>query len=128
MANDAVVDSKTLTVAAHYDLRDRGGPPAGLAFDVKNHILFVACRQPANMVMMNADDGKIIAALPLGAGTDGAVFNPATMEAFSSQGDGTLTVIKENNPTTFAVEQTVQTPVSAKTLTLHSKTNIILLC
>ena len=125
--NVAVVDAKTLTVTNHYELGDKGGTPAGLAFDVKNHILFVACRKPANMVMMNSDDGKILAALPLGAGTDGAVFNPATMEAFSSQGDGTLTVIKENNPTTFVVEQTVQTPVRAKTLTLDSKTNNILL-
>ena len=49
------------------------------------------------------------------------------MEAFSSQGDGTLTVIKENSPTSFAVEQTVQTKVGAKTLTLDSKTNRILL-
>jgi hypothetical protein len=49
------------------------------------------------------------------------------MEAFSSQGDGTLTVIKENSPTSFAVEQTVTTPVRAKTLTLDSKTNNILL-
>ena len=125
--NVAVVDAKTLTVTAHYELGDKGGTPAGLAFDVKNHILFVACRKPANMVMLNADDGKFIAALPLGAGTDGAVFNPATMEAFSSQGDGTLTVIKEDNPTTFVVEQTVTTPVRAKTLTLDSKTNNILL-
>ena len=125
--NVAVVDAKTLTVTAHYDLAGKGGTPAGLAFDVKNHILFVACRKPANMVILNADDGKIIATLPIGAGTDGAVFNPATMEAFSSQGDGTLTVIKENSPTSFVVEQTVQTPVRAKTLTLDSKTNNILL-
>ena len=60
-------------------------------------------------------------------GTDGAVFNPKTMEAFSSQGDGTLTVVKENSPTSFVVEQTVTTPVRAKTLTLDSKTNQILL-
>lgn len=125
--NVAVVDAKTLTVTGHYELGDKGGTPAGLALDVKNHVLFVACRKPANMVMMNAEDGKIIAALPIGAGTDGAVFNPATMEAFSSQGDGTLTVIKENDPTTFVVEQTVMTPVRAKTLTLDSKTNNILL-
>ncbi|MCX6630197.1 MAG: hypothetical protein NTW28_21475 [Candidatus Solibacter sp.] len=125
--NVAAVDAKTLTVTAHYELGDKGGTPAGLAFDVKNHILFVACRKPANMVMMNADDGKIIAALPIGAGTDGAVFNPATMEVFSSQGDGSLTVIKENSPASFVVAQTVQTPVRAKTLTLDSKTNNILL-
>ena len=76
--------------------------------------------------MMSAKDGKILDALPLGAGTDGAVFNPKTMEAFSSQGDGTLTVIKENSPTSFVVEQTVTTPVRAKTLTLDTKTNHIL--
>jgi hypothetical protein len=58
---------------------------------------------------------------------DGAVFKPDTMEAFSSQGDGTLTVIKENSPTSFVVEQNVQTIKSAKTLTLDSKTNHIVL-
>lgn len=49
------------------------------------------------------------------------------MEAFSSQSDGTLTVIKENSPSSFAVEQTVATPLRAKTLTLDRKTNRILL-
>jgi hypothetical protein len=49
------------------------------------------------------------------------------MEAFSSQGDGTLTVIKENSPTSFVVEQTVATPPRAKTLTLDTKTGHILL-
>src|SRR5207249_1992364 len=63
----------------------------------------------------------------IGMGVDGAVFNPATMEAFSSQRDGTLTVLKENSPTSFVVEQTVKTMPSAKTLTLDSKTNHILL-
>jgi DNA-binding beta-propeller fold protein YncE len=123
----AVVDTKTWKVTGNYDLAGKGGTPAGLAIDAKNRILFAACRNPAVMVMLNADTGAIITTLPLGAGTDGAVFNPATMEAFSSQGDGTLTVIKEKSPTSFEVEQTVQTPVRAKTLTLDSKTNRILL-
>ncbi len=125
--NIAVVDAKTMTVTATYDLAGKGGTCAGLALDVKNHILFAACRNPANMVILNADDGKIITTLPIGSGTDGAVFNPNTMEAFTSQGDGTLTVVKENSPTSFVVEQTVQTMVSAKTLTLDSKTGHILL-
>ncbi|MDQ6759155.1 MAG: hypothetical protein M3Z32_04715, partial [Acidobacteriota bacterium] len=77
--------------------------------------------------MLNADTGKVIDSLPIGSGVDGAVFNPATMEVFSSQGDGTLTVIKENSPTSFVVEQTVQTMPRAKTLTLDSKTNKLLL-
>jgi hypothetical protein len=79
------------------------------------------------MVILNSDNGKIIITLPIGSGVDGAVFNPESMEAFSSQGDGTLTVIKENSPTSFAVEQNAQTMQSAKTLTLDSKTNRILL-
>jgi len=124
----AAVDAKTLTVIAHYDLAGKGKAPAGLGFDVKNHILFIGCGDtPQTMVIMNADDGKIITALPISNGVDGALFNPATMEAFSSQRDGTLTVIKENSPTNFVVEQTVQTKTGAKTLTLDTKTNQILL-
>jgi DNA-binding beta-propeller fold protein YncE len=123
----AVVDAATLKVTAHYDLGSKGGGPAGLAFDVKNHILFAACHDLHTMVILNADDGKVIDTLPIGNGVDGAVFNPNTMEAFSSQGDGTLTVIKENSPTSFVVEQNVQTMQRAKTLTLDSKTNRILL-
>jgi DNA-binding beta-propeller fold protein YncE len=124
----AAVDAKTLTVTAHYDLAGKGKAPAGLGFDVKNHILFIGCGEtPQTMVIMNADDGKIITSLPIGNGVDGALFNPATMEAFSSQRDGTLTVIKENSPTSFVVEQTVQTKTGAKTLTLDTKTNQILL-
>jgi DNA-binding beta-propeller fold protein YncE len=125
--NVAVVDAKTLQVTAHYDLSAQARVPAGLAFDVKNHVLFAACRNPHTMVILDADTGKIITTLPIGTGVDGAFFNPATMEAFSSQGDGTLTVIKENSPTSFAVEQNVETMPSAKTLTLDSKTNQILL-
>ena len=64
--NIAVVDAKTLTVTAHYDLAGKGGTCAGLALDAKNHILFAACRNPANMVILNADDGKIITTLPIG--------------------------------------------------------------
>ena len=125
--NIAVVDAKTLAVTAHYDIAGKGGTCAGLAFDVKNRILFATCRNPQTVVILNADDGNIITTLPIGAGTDGAVFNPSTMEAFSSQSDGTLTVIKENSPSSFVVEQTLQTMVSAKTLSLDSKTNHILL-
>jgi DNA-binding beta-propeller fold protein YncE len=123
----AVVDAKSMMLTTTYDLAGKGGTCAALAFDVKNHILFAGCRNPANMVILNSDDGKIITTIPIGVGTDGAVFNPNTMEAFTSQGDGTLTVVKENSPTSFALEQTVQTMVSAKTLTLDSKTGHILL-
>jgi DNA-binding beta-propeller fold protein YncE len=123
----AVVDAASMTKTGVYGLDGKCGTPAGLAIDARNHILFVACRNPATMTMLNADTGKILGSVPIGAGVDGAVFNPATLEAFSSQGDGTLTVVKETSPTTFAVEQTVQTPIGAKTLTLDAKTGHVLL-
>jgi DNA-binding beta-propeller fold protein YncE len=123
----AAVDAKTLKVTAQYDLAGKGGGPGGLAFDVKNHILFATCHDPATMVVLNSENGTILATLPIGSGTDGATFNPKTMEAFSSNGDGTLSVIKENSPTSFVVEQNLQTMTRAKKLTLDSKTNHILL-
>jgi DNA-binding beta-propeller fold protein YncE len=123
----AVVDAKTLAKTGEYDVAGKCGGPGGLAFDVKNHILFASCHNPATMTILNSETGKILDALPIGQGTDGAAFNPATMEAFSSNRDGTLTVIKENSPTSFSVEQNVKTMVGAKTLTLDTKTNRILL-
>jgi hypothetical protein len=125
--NIAVVDTKTLTVTTHYEVAGKGGTCAGLAMDVKNHILFAACRNPTNMVILNSDDGKIITTLPIGSLSDGALFNPNTMEAFSSQGDGTLTIVKENSPTSFVVEQTLPTMMGARTSTLDTKTNRIIL-
>jgi hypothetical protein len=125
--NIAVVDAKTLKVTAHYDLAGKGGGPGGLALDEKNHVLFAACHEPAAMVILSADDGKIITTLPIGTGVDGAGFNPITMQAFSSQGDGTLTVIKENSPTSFVVEQNAQTKPGARTMTVDTKTNQIFL-
>jgi DNA-binding beta-propeller fold protein YncE len=122
----AVVDAATMKVTAHYSLNGKGAGLAGLALDAKNHVLFVACREPQTMVMIDANDGHYLADLPIGQGCDGAVFNPNTMECFSSQRDGTLTVIKESSPTSFAVEQTVTTMPGAKTLTLDSKTGKIL--
>ena len=125
--NIAVVDVKTLKVTAHYDIAGKGGGPAGLGFDPKNRILFAMCHDPQTCVILSAADGNILTTVPIGRGTDGGGFNPKTMEAFSSQGDGTLTIIKETSPTSFEVEQTVQTKSRAKTCTLDTKNNHIVL-
>ncbi len=125
--NIAAVDAKTMKVTAHYDLAGKCGGPGGLALDIKHHILFAACHNPANMAIVNALDGKIITTLPIGKGVDGAGFNPRTMEAFSSQGqDATLTVIKESSPTSFAVEQTLPTMPGARTMTIDTLKNRII--
>jgi hypothetical protein len=126
-ATIAVVDPKTNQVTTTYSLGDKGAGNAGLALDAKNGILFSYCHDPAVCVILNAADGKILDTLPIGTGVDAAEFNPDTMEAFSSQGDGTLTIIKESSPTSFAVEQTVKTPRGAKCSTLDAKTGHILL-
>ena len=123
----AVIDANTMKMIGRYDVSSKGNECAGLALDVKNKILFAACRENKNMIILSATDGHIITDLPIGNGCDGVTFNPETMEAFSSQGDGTLTVIKENSPTDFAVEETVPTPMRAKTITLDTKTGHLFL-
>lgn len=126
-ANIAVVDTKTLTVTAHYDMSSKGTGGSGLAFDAKNHILFAYYRQPSPVVVIvNAENGNIITTLPTGAGVDTVAFNPATKEAISAENAGTMTFIKEDSPTSFTVEQTLQTMVGAKTLALDTKTNHLL--
>jgi hypothetical protein len=88
----AVMDAKTLKVTGHFDLGEKGNGPAGLAIDTKNHILFAMCRGgrggTPTCVILSAVDGKIITTLPLAGSSDGAAFNPRTMEAFSSHGNG----------------------------------------
>ena len=127
------VDVKTMKAVAHYPFGDKGRCN-GLALDAKNDVLFAACAssgnppaQPAQpmMVILSAKDGKILANLPLAGGSDGAVFNPSTMEAFSTQGNGTLTIVKEKSPTSFEVEQNLQTMNGARTIAFDSRTNHI---
>ncbi|HEY4307554.1 MAG TPA: hypothetical protein VGM82_23975 [Gemmatimonadaceae bacterium] len=128
----AVVDEKSMKTTAHYPLGDIGRCN-GLAVDAKNGVLFAACAQgrtpgqaPAPvMVILSAKDGKILTTLPLAGSSDGAVFNPKTMEAFSSHGNGTLTVVKEKSPTSFEVEQNLDTMNGARTLTLEPATGHI---
>jgi DNA-binding beta-propeller fold protein YncE len=127
----AVVDGKTMKVLTHYPFTD-AGRCNGLALDVKNQVLFAACATSGNppaqppqpvMVILSAKNGKTITNLPLAGASDGAVFNPSTMEALSTHGNGTLTVVKENSPTRFEVEQNLQTMNGARTVTFDNKTN-----
>jgi DNA-binding beta-propeller fold protein YncE len=124
------VDVKTMKATAHFSFVDKGGCN-GLALDAKNQVLFAACSRSGNppaqpaqpmMVILSAVDGKILASLPLAGGSDGAAFNAATMEAFSTQGNGTMTIVKEKSPTEFEVEQNLQTMNGARTVTFDSKT------
>lgn len=108
----AVVDLKTRKVVARWPVAP-GGKPVGMSMDAAKRRLFIGCRGPQNLVVMNADTGKVEGALPIGAGVDATVF--ADGEAFASSGDGTLTVAAEKAGK-FTVEQTVQTPRAARTM------------
>jgi DNA-binding beta-propeller fold protein YncE len=126
-ANIAVIDAKTMTVKAHYDVSSQGQGGGGLALDDKNHVLFAYYRMPTpKVIIVNAQTGNIITTLPTGVGVDTVAFNPATMEAISAENGGTMTFIKENSPTSFTVEQTLQTMPVAKTLALDTTTGHIL--
>ncbi len=128
----AVVDVKSMKTVKHYPL---GGPGRcnGLALDVEHQVLFAACGSSgegadagqAVMVILSATDGKILDKLPLPGGSDGAVFNPATQEAFATLGNGYLAVVRENSPTSFTLEQTLATMNGARTITLDPATNHI---
>jgi outer membrane protein assembly factor BamB len=125
----AVADEKLMKTTARFPFGDVGRCN-GLAMDTKNGILFAACAQyrvagqppEPRMIVMRASDGAILTTLPLAGSSDGAAFNPQTNEVFSSHSNGTLTVVKETSPTTFEIEQTLQTMNGARTLTLDTKT------
>jgi YVTN family beta-propeller protein len=101
-----------------------GEEASGLALDNENHLLFAVCSNKL-MVVLNALTGKVITSLPIGEGSDGAAFDPALKRAYSSNGEGTLTVIQENSPDKFTVLDNVPTLPGARTITVDRKTHHI---
>ena len=85
----------------------------GMSMDVEKRRLFIGCRKPQKLIIMSADDGNVLADLPIGAGVDATKFDG---DIFASCGDGTLTVVRETEPAQFRVIQTVQTPRGARTM------------
>ena len=128
----AVVDTRTLKLIRNYDVSTVDGGCSGLAIDADHGVLFAACNEKHNMVILRASDGQILTTLPIGAGCDGALFNPATQEVYSTQADGTLTIIQESltpgaplSGSEFRVEQTLKTQPGARTITFDPNTGRI---
>lgn len=109
----AEVDTKTMQVLARWSTKP-GGSPVGMSIDREKGRLYIGCRKPQKMIVMDVKDGKVLADLPIGAGVDATQF--ANGEAFASCRDGTLAVIRETSDGKFAVAQTVQTKVGARTM------------
>jgi DNA-binding beta-propeller fold protein YncE len=114
-------DARTLEVKARWPLAPCE-EPSGLALDRAHRRLFSVCGN-AMMAVMDADSGKMIATLPTGDGTDGAAFDPAAGLAFASNGEGTLTVVREETPGKYAVAGSVPTRRGARTIALDESTH-----
>ncbi len=98
--------------------------PTGLAIDRQHHLLFSGCHNKL-MAISNAAVGRMIAHVPIGGGVDAGAFDPSSQLAFASNGDGTLTVVHEDSPTTFHVVTTVTTRPGARTMALDERTHRI---
>ncbi len=100
--------------------------PSGLSMDQKNRRLFVGCHNKM-MAVVNADTGKVIATPAIGEGVDATRYDPGTGLAFSSNGEGTLTVVKQESPDKYSVLENVPTKKSARTMGLDLKIHNIVL-
>jgi len=118
-------DSRSLAIQARWPLAP-GEEPSGLAIDLAHRRLFSVCANK-RMVVLDADSGRVIATLPIGEGVDGSAFDPETALAFSSNGEGSLTVVHEDDPEHFRVVETVTTQRGARTLALDGKAHCIFL-
>lgn len=119
------VDTKTMQVKARYPLAPCE-EPTGMARDAARGRLIVGCGNKL-MAVMDEKTGKIITTIPVGEGVDASGFDPATQLAFTSNGEGTLSVIRENADGTFTSVATIPTQRGARTMTLDEKTHRIYL-
>ena len=115
------IDANKMEVKAKWPLAPCT-EPSGLALDRKNRRLFSGCDNKM-MAIVNADDGKVMATLPIGEGVDATAFDDETGLAFASCGEGVLTVVHEESPDKFILAENVPTQQGARTMALDTKTH-----
>jgi len=120
-----VIDAKKLEVINSWDISP-GDEPSGLAFDTANNRLFSVCGNSI-LVVTNANTGNLVTKLPIDEGSDGVFFDEKRKLIFSSNGSGTLTVIKQKDKDHYAVVQTLKTAKGARTLTMSKATGTLYL-
>lgn len=119
------IDTKTLSVTRRWSTAPCKNPVA-MAIDVAHQRLFSGCRSGV-MAVSDYTAGKIVATVPIGTGVDGAAFDPATGDAFTSNADGTLTVIHQDSPDAYHVVQTVKTMTASRNIGLDATSHALLL-
>ena len=100
--------------------------PSSMAMDLRNRRLFLGCRSKV-MAVVDADSGRVITTLPIGDHVDATAFDPETKLIFNSNGEGTITVIRQNSPDSYSAVETVKTVPRAKTMALDPKTHRLFL-
>jgi YVTN family beta-propeller protein len=118
-------DARALKVLARWPIAP-GEEASGLAIDREHHRLFSVCANKY-MVVLNDETGAVVAHLPIGQGTDAAAFDPVTHLAFSSNGEGTLTVVRQENPDAYTVLENVKTQPRSRTMSLNPENHCVYL-
>jgi DNA-binding beta-propeller fold protein YncE len=119
------IDSKGLKVLGRWPLAPCE-EPTGMAFDSAHRRLFIGCHNK-KMMVLDSDNGHVVATIPIGEGVDANAFDAKSALAFASCGDGTLTVAHEDSPESFRVVENVSTQRGARTMALDEKTHRIYL-
>lgn len=119
------INSRTLKVEQRWPTAPCASP-SSMAIDRANHRLFVGCRSRV-MAVMNTDTGKVITTLPIGDHVDASAYDAETKLIFNSNGEGTITVIRQESPDNYSALQTVKTLPKAKTMALDPKTHRLFL-
>jgi DNA-binding beta-propeller fold protein YncE len=119
------IDSRKLTVEQRWPTAPCASP-SSIAMDRANRRLFIGCRSKV-MAVMNADTGQVITTLPIGDHVDATAFDPETKLIFNSNGEGTISVIRQDSPDKYSAVETVKTLPRAKTMALDPKTHRLFL-
>ena len=116
------IDSRALTIKARWPGAPAGAPTA-IAMDREHRRLFSAGRGPQMLVVMDADNGKVIQSFPISGGADANVYEPETGLVFASTRDGMIHIFHEDTSDKFSEVETVKTEYGAKTMALDAKTH-----
>ncbi len=119
------INSRTLKIEQKWPTAPCASP-SSMAIDRANHRLFVGCRSKV-MAVINTDNGKVITTLPIGDHVDASAYDAETKLVFNSNGEGTITVIRQDTPDNYSVVETVKTVPKAKTMALDPKTHRLFL-
>src|ERR1700730_1761024 len=122
----AAIDTHALAIKARWPVAP-GGTPVSMAMDRKHRRLFSGGRDPQMLVMMDADNGKVLQALPISAGVDATVYEPETGFVFVSTREGKIHIFHEDSPDKLSEVETVKTEYGANTMERDPKTHNLFL-